>query len=87
IMGLFYKQRWYNTLAIMTMGIILALIFNIPRIMLLAIASVYWGKDAFKFWHGPWGGQIFASVLFTVFYYAVMALINRRTAKQREGVS
>ncbi|MBD2260588.1 archaeosortase/exosortase family protein [Pseudanabaena sp. FACHB-2040] len=81
IMGLFYKQRWYNTLSIMAVGTVLALIFNVPRIMLLTIASVYWGEASFKFWHGHWGGQLFSSVLFTVFYYAVMALINRQPAR------
>ena len=76
ILGLFLKQSWLKTLGIMTIGVILALIFNVPRIMLLAIASVYWGEASFKFWHGPWGGQMFAGVLFTVYYYAVMRLVQ-----------
>ncbi|MBD2260585.1 cyanoexosortase C [Pseudanabaena sp. FACHB-2040] len=82
IMGLFYQQRWHTTLAIMAMGIVLALIFNVPRIMLLAIAAVYWGKESFNFWHGTWGGQIFSSILLTVFHYTVMTLIKRRPTKQ-----
>jgi len=63
--------------------VVLALIFNVPRIMLLAIAAVYWGETSFKFWHGPWGGQMFSGVLFTVYYYAVMGLANRTTGKVR----
>ena len=44
----------------MTIGIVLALAFNVPRIVLMTLAVVYWGKDAFEFWHGAWGGQIFS---------------------------
>jgi exosortase len=81
ILGLFLKQGWLKTLGIMAIGVVLALIFNVPRIMLLAIAAVYWGEASFKFWHGPWGGQMFSGVLFTVYYYAVMGLANRSTGK------
>lgn len=38
----------------MVVGAGLALVFNIPRIMLLTLASVYWGKERFNFWHGTW---------------------------------
>lgn len=82
IMGLFLKQSFWKTIALMAIGIVLALVFNVPRIMLLAMASVYWGKDSFNFWHGPIGGQIFSGVLFTVYYYAVMWLANRGTKPQ-----
>lgn len=81
ILGLFYKQSWLRIVGIIALGVILALIFNIPRIMLLAIAAVYWGDQAFKFWHGSIGGQLFAGVLFTIYYYAVMAIINRKPKK------
>jgi exosortase len=79
IMGLFLKQGWIKTLGVVAIGVVLALIFNVPRIMLLAIASVYWGEASFKFWHGPIGGQFFAGVLFTVYYYVVMWLVSRRS--------
>lgn len=80
-MGIFLKQRW-QTVSIMTIfGAILALIFNIPRIMLLTVASIHWGEESFNFWHGPWGGQLFTGVLFTVYYYTVMAMIKRRPSK------
>lgn len=78
IMGLFLKQRWPGVLAIMVIGAILALLFNVPRIMLLAFAAIHWGEASFKFWHGHWGGQIFSGVLFTVYYYAVMGYVKRR---------
>lgn len=77
-MGIFFKQSWSFTLLMMFVGAILALIFNIPRIMLLTMASVYWGEASFKFWHGTWGGQLFTSILFTIYYYAVMAIIKHR---------
>ncbi len=81
IMGLLLKQRWQNTLIIMVVGAILALMFNVPRIMLLAMASIHWGQASFKFWHGPWGGQIFSGVLTTVYYYAVMGFVNYRPTR------
>lgn len=80
-MGIFLKQNWLCTALMVVVGALLALVFNVPRIMLLTLASVYWGEGWFKFWHGTWGGQIFIGVLFTVYYYAVMALINRRPKK------
>ncbi len=82
LMGLWLKQSRLNTIAMVVVGVMLALIFNIPRIMLLTIASVYWGKDSFDFWHGTWGGQIFSTILFTVYYYAVMWIMNQQTVKE-----
>lgn len=78
VMGILYNQKWYKVLLFMAIGIFLAMLFNVPRIMLLAIASVYWGQAAFDFWHSTWGAQIFSAVLFTVYYYAVMAFIKKR---------
>jgi exosortase/archaeosortase family protein len=78
LMGRFMQLTWQKTAGLMVFGWALSLIFNIPRIMLLAIASVYWGKQSFDFWHGPIGGQMFAMVLFTVYYYAVMWVIDRK---------
>lgn len=77
VMGFFLKQPWQQIIGFIAIGIITALIFNIPRLMLLAIASVYWGQESFDFWHGPWGGQIFSGVLLTVYYYSVMWQVNR----------
>ncbi|MCU0525746.1 MAG: cyanoexosortase C [Elainella sp. Prado103] len=81
ILGLFLQQSWIRTSTMMLIGILLALIFNIPRIVLLAFASVYWGQEAFDFWHGPMGGQLFTGVLFTIYYYAVMGFINQTSRK------
>lgn len=78
IMGLFYKQRWPKILAIVVFGIVLALLFNVPRIMMLTIAAVHWSDAAFDFWHGGWGSQIFTAILFTPYYYTVMAIIKQR---------
>ena len=83
ILGLFLKQRLTMIAWIMASGVILALVLNIPRIMLLAWAVVYWGKDSFEFWHGPIGGQIFAVILFTIYYYLVMWMVDRQPKKIR----
>jgi exosortase/archaeosortase family protein len=77
LIGQFMDVSWKRIGLIMFAGWSLALIFNVPRIMLLAIASVYWGKESFEFWHGPIGGQIFSGILFTVYYYLVMWIIDR----------
>jgi exosortase len=76
-MGLIYKQGRWQMLGIMLTAAILALVANIPRIMLVTIAHVYWGKWWFDFWHGFWGGQIFVGVLFTLYQYVVLALIKK----------
>ncbi len=81
ILGLFLQQSWPKILGMMTIGIVLAMAFNVPRIMLLAFASVYWGEASFEFWHGPIGGQLFTGVLFTVYYYAAMGLIEKTSKK------
>ncbi len=78
IMGMYFKQSWPKILALIAIGVVLALAFNVPRIMLLAIAVVYWGKDSFEFWHGPIGGQIFSTIMLTIYYYVAMAMIEQK---------
>ena len=85
LLGLLYKRSLIETFTLVAAGILLALVSNIPRIMLVAIAAVYWGKYWFDFWHGSWGAQIFVSVLFTIYYYIAMSLLNRRPAKLSAG--
>jgi exosortase/archaeosortase family protein len=76
LMSLFMKQPMARTIAIGIMGLLLGLLFNVPRIMVMTFASVYWGKASFEFWHGSIGGQIFSTILLTVFYYIAMALMK-----------
>ncbi|HEY9640883.1 MAG TPA: cyanoexosortase C [Coleofasciculaceae cyanobacterium] len=77
VLGIWLHQSRSKILIMMILGSVLALIFNIPRIMLVTVAAVYWGKDWFRFWHGFWGGQIFVAFLFTVYYYGIMAVVKR----------
>ena len=83
IMGLFFHCSRTKTITLAIAGVSLALLFNVPRIMLLAFAVVYWGHGSFEFWHGPIGGQIFSTILLTVYYYAAMGIINRKTPKAK----
>lgn len=83
VMGIFMKQRWPTVVMMTVIGAVLALIFNIPRIMLLAVASIHWGEESFNFWHGNGGGQIFSGILFTIYYYAIMAYIKRSPKRSR----
>jgi exosortase/archaeosortase family protein len=76
LLGLFLKETKLKIIGLILAGIALALVLNIPRIVLLTFASVYWGKDSFEFWHGPIGGQIFASILLTIYYYLAMWLVK-----------
>lgn len=83
LMALYLNQSFVKTVVLVLVGIALALIANVPRIMLMAMADAYWGPESFKFWHGFWGGQIFLTILFTAHYYVVMGLINRSPSKQK----
>ncbi len=79
--GVFMRVSWKRILALVVMGWTIAMVFNIPRIMLLSLASVYWGKASFDFWHGPIGGQIFSAVMFTIYYYVAMWLVEPPKSK------
>lgn len=83
VLGLFLKQSLPKVSLMVVIGIILALLSNVPRIMLMAMAEAYWGRESFEFWHGFWGGQIFSSILFTVYYYVVMAIVKGRSVKAK----
>ena len=82
VMGLFLKQSRLRILGFIAIGVIASLVFNVPRVMLLAVASVYWGHRAFEFWHGPWGGQLFSGVLFTGYYYVIMWIVHMQADKR-----
>ena len=79
LLGLFLKQRRRTILGCMAIGIALALAFNVPRLVLMAMAVAYWGKDSFEFWHGPWGGQLFSTIVFTIYYYITMGLFDKKS--------
>lgn len=76
IWGLLTKKSWQQIAIATVVGITISFILNIPRIVLLTFASIYWGQESFDFWHGLWGGQIFATLMFTVYYYAAMAIYD-----------
>lgn len=78
VLGLFLKQSFPKVVGLVVIGVMLALVANIPRIVLLAMSEAYWGRSTFEFWHGPWGGQIFSTIMFTIYYYIVMAVIKRK---------
>lgn len=80
-MGILYKQPRNQMVALISLAVAVAFVANIPRLMLVTIAHVYWGPGWFEFWHGFWGGQIFSGVLFTLYYYAVEYLTKRNSAK------
>lgn len=77
LVGLIFKQNWLQTLGLAIFGIALALIFNVPRIVLLTFAAVFWGEESFNFWHGTWGGQIFSTIIFTAYYYFIMSIYSQ----------
>jgi exosortase len=74
--GLIFQQPIADIAKFMTTGIFMAFLANIPRLMLVSVAYVYWGEGWFKFWHGFWGGQVFSASLFTIYYYAVVFYVR-----------
>ncbi|WOD37913.1 cyanoexosortase C [Nodosilinea sp. E11] len=64
----------YKIFQLSFIGIVLAFLVNIPRLVLMALAAAYWGADIFDFLHGPWGGQIFVTVLLGGYYYLALRL-------------
>ena len=78
VLGLLFNQSMKKIFLLTFAGIALALVFNVPRVMLLTIAIVHWGQESFDFWHGTWGGQIFSGILFTVYYYLFMWIVDEK---------
>ncbi len=76
LFGRFMNVSWRRIVALIAVGWGIAMICNMPRIALLAIASIHWGPKSFDFWHGPIGGQIFSAVMFTIYYYVAMWLVE-----------
>lgn len=64
-----HRQGWLRTALIILGGVALALLLNVVRLVIMTLATVYWGEAVFEFWHGPWGGQILSGLLLTVYYY------------------
>lgn len=87
MLGAFFRQKLFRILLMMVMAFALALIGNLPRIMLMAMANAYWGKAAFDFWHGVWGGQIFATILATIYYYAAMAMVKQQKPNRKKSIA
>lgn len=84
LLGLYLELPSKKIVLAVLYSLIIAFLLNIPRIVLLAFAAVYWGEDSFNFWHGFWGGQIFSGIMFTVYYYMIMAVysLNPKPAKR-----
>ncbi len=78
LLGIFFKRSRLQIGRLMLVGAVVGLVFNVPRVMLMAMAHAYWGEWWFDFWHGSWGAQIFVGLLFTVYYYVAMAMLNRQ---------
>jgi exosortase/archaeosortase family protein len=79
--GLWLHLRHRTIVLLMLCGIGLAIALNTPRIMLMLMATTYWGKDAFEFWHRGWGSQLFVMGIFTINYCLLVAWEKReRTA-------
>jgi len=83
ILGLIFKYSPRRIGAAMLICAGIAMVFNIPRVMIMVIAIVYWGQESFDFWHGPWGGQIFATIMFTAAYYAIATIYSLDKQKKR----
>jgi exosortase len=83
--GLLTNQTWSRIVLVTVAGIVIALVSNIPRILLMTFAAIYWGEESFDFWHGFWGGQIFSAIMFTAYYYAAVGLFETHTSRSKAG--
>jgi len=82
VVGLLFKQSMWRVGLATSLGFIVAMASNIPRVMLVVFAWAYWGPESFDFWHGPWGGQIFSTIMFTTAYYAIAPIYALNNHKQ-----
>lgn len=73
--GIVFQLSWQKTLVLAFQGATLALGLNLARVAIMTIAAADWGDQVFNFWHGLWGGQIFAGLLFTMYYYLVVWML------------
>lgn len=83
VVGLLFKQPLSRIAVAMVLGAAIAMVLNVPRVVLLSLADTYWGKGHFDFWHGAWGGQIFSMIMFTVAYYAFEALYGLKSKPKK----
>jgi exosortase len=82
VLGLFLAKCKRMVVLLVLCGALLAFGFNVPRVALMTIASIYWGQASFEFWHGPIGGQVFSAFLVTVYYYVAMFFLNSRSLRK-----
>jgi exosortase len=82
VLGLFLAKCKRVVVMLVLCGALLAFGFNVPRVALMTIASIYWGQASFEFWHGPIGGQVFSAFLVTVYYYVAMFFLNSRSLRK-----
>ncbi|MFG6096346.1 cyanoexosortase C [Leptothoe sp. ISB3NOV94-8A] len=78
VIGLLRKQSRLQILSFMGVGIVTALLFNIPRVMLMTIALVHWGDRWLNFWQGPLGSQLFSGCVLAA-YYLIVTNITPKT--------
>ena len=74
VFGQYFRFSGRKIFQLSCIGIALALLVNVPRLVLMSLAAVYWGEDVFAFWHGSLGGQVFVGALFIGYYFCVMSL-------------
>lgn len=77
LFGFYLRFPSRKIFQLICIGVTLAFFVNIPRLVLMTLAAAYWSKDAFEFWHGPLGGQIFVAGLLGGYYYFVLRLSDR----------
>ncbi|KAB1987574.1 archaeosortase/exosortase family protein, partial [Haemophilus parainfluenzae] len=62
LLGLLFRQPWPRIVLAMALGVGVAVLGNVPRIVLLTYIVGRYDSSVFHFWHGSWGGQIFMSL-------------------------
>lgn len=81
LVGIGFQMQWTSILMLSSVGALLALSLNFLRVVLMTLASAYWGDAMFDFLHGVWGGQVFSGILFTIYYYLIVWILPNRPSQ------
>lgn len=71
---------WYQKILVPAVAIFLAFIINVVRLVLMAVVVASANQQAFQYWHGEGGSQIFSTISILMFGMFCHYLIQQDTA-------
>jgi cyanoexosortase A len=79
-----FPSRWWQKLAIVSLGVIIAIFFNAVRISVMAVLSAAGDHARFDYWHIGGGSNVFSFLYATLFGFGCMLLLRARTGVDRK---